>query len=564
MKMAGSRPYFGGVFSKILIILVVLSAMIVAVGLVGNSGIEEMNQAAANIFNSNTSVLFPLFDFLVTVYRTEYSAYEALEFNTSGAVTAFNRNLTECVGLLGNFLYNLPDETRESLQQRWAEYEAVAQEFSNGLRSGKNDLLPLYYRFKEESRKLYSFCYELGKAQRIVGVDSFRTGRQIYSSTRTLQLIITIIGVALGLLIGFLVSRSIIRPLYKLRDSTQLLAKGDLNTRVDLSSRDEVGVVASAFNHAVEELRSMVTRTAQDAKKINASTHNLFRVVEETTTSLGELNKLIDELAAGAESQCHSVNLAIDTIQQATSRTNMVIRATQEINKICQEASADAQHGREATEEMIQAIDNFIFSVRQIKEVVSGLVEDSEQIQILVDIIRDIAEKSTLLSLNASIEAARAGEHGRSFAVVATNIGVLARRSREAVEHINEVIQLILRKNQQVAHAVDESNTEIEKGRNQLARSIALFKELMGKVEMIARNISQITEAASQVGNDNEKVITKIEQVHQISQNNLTAMEEVSATFEQQYSTTIVIKESAQQLDELANELSLATDRFIL
>jgi methyl-accepting chemotaxis protein len=243
---------------------------------------------------------------------------------------------------------------------------------------------------------------------------------------------------------------------------------------------------------------------------------------------------------------------------------NLVIGATQEINKICQEASADAQHGREATEEMIEAIDKFIFSVQQIKEVVSGLVEDSRQIQVLVDIIRDIAEKTTLLSLNASIEAARAGEHGRGFAVVATNIGLLAKRSREAVDHINEVIELVLRKNQQVVYTVDESNTEIEKGRNQLTRSIALFKELMGKVETIARNISQITEAASQVGNDNEKIITKIEQVHQISQDNLTAMEEVSATFEQQYSTTIVIKESAHQLDELANELSLATDKFIL
>src|SRR5690606_11006907 len=122
---------------------------------------------------------------------------------------------------------------RESLEQRWAEYETVARELYNDLRSEDSDHAPFYYRFKEESRKLYSFCYELGKAQRIVGVDSFRTGRQIYSSTRTLQTIITIIGVALGLLIGFLVSRSIIRPLYKLRDSTQLLAKGDLNTRVD-------------------------------------------------------------------------------------------------------------------------------------------------------------------------------------------------------------------------------------------------------------------------------------------------------------------------------------------
>jgi methyl-accepting chemotaxis protein len=147
---------------------------------------------------------------------------------------------------------------------------------------------------------------------------------------------------------------------------------------------------------------------------------------------------------------------------------NLVIGATQEINKICQEASADAQHGREATEEMIEAIDKFIFSVQQIKEVVSGLVEDSRQIQVLVDIIRDIAEKTTLLSLNASIEAARAGEHGRGFAVVATNIGLLAKRSREAVDHINEVIELVLRKNQQVVYTVDESNTEIEKGRNQL------------------------------------------------------------------------------------------------
>ena len=459
MKLAKLRPYFSGVFLKSLVILIVLSIMIIAVGLVGNSGIEEMNQAAANIFNSNTSILFPLFDFLETIYRTEYSAFEAVELGSSGSTSAYYGRLTECVGQVGNFFYNLPEETREGFNQIWTEYEEAAREFYNGLRGRESDLTPLYYRFKDESNKLYNFCYELGKAQRIVGVDSFRTGRQVYSSRRTLQRIITIIGVILGLLIGILVSRSIVRPLHKLRDSTRLLAQGDLKTRVDLSSRDEVGVVAAAFNHAVAELRSMVTRTAHDAKKINASTHNLFRVVEETTTSLGELNKLIDHLAAGAESQCHSVNSAIDTIQQATSRMNLVIGATQEINKICQEASADAQHGREATEEMIEAIDKFIFSVQQIKEVVSGLVEDSRQIQVLVDIIRDIAEKTTLLSLNASIEAARAGEHGRGFAVVATNIGLLAKRSREAVDHINEVIELVLRKNQQVVYTVDESNT---------------------------------------------------------------------------------------------------------
>ncbi|NLY91540.1 MAG: hypothetical protein GX081_08050 [Firmicutes bacterium] len=182
----------------------------------------------------------------------------------------------------------------------------------------------------------------------------------------------------------------------------------------------------------------------------------------------------------------------------------------------------------------------------------------------MVDIIRDIAEKSTLLSLNASIEAARAGEHGRGFGVVATNIGQLAKRSREAVDHINEVLELILRKNQHIVLTVDESNAEIEKGRNRLTKNIALFKELMNKVETIARNISQISDAASQVESDNEKVITKIEEVSRISQNNLAAMEEVSATFQQQYSTTIVIKESAHQLDELANELSSTTDKFII
>lgn len=567
MKISGKpklKLVFSGVFFKIFVILIVLSVMIVAVGLVGNSGIEEMNHAAANIFNSNTSVLFPLFDFLETIYRMEHSAFEAVELGSSGSISAYYGRLTECVGQVGNFFYNLTEETRKSFNQVWTEYEEAARELYNGLKARDSNIGPLYYHFKDVSNKLYKFCYELGKAQRIVGVESFRTGRQVYASTRTLQMIITIIGVSLGLFIGILVSRSIIRPLYKLRDSTRLLAQGDLNTRVDLTSRDEVGVVASAFNHAVEELRSMVTRTAHVGKKINTSTHNLFQVVEETTNSLGELDKLIDHLAAGAESQSQSVNLAIDSIQQATLRTNQVIKSTLEINKICQAASEDAQRGEDATEEMIQAIDNFIFSVRQIKEVVGGLVEDSRQIQDLVDIIRDIAEKSTLLSLNASIEAARAGEHGRGFGVVATNIGQLAKRSREAVDHINEVLELILRKNQHIVLTVDESNAEIEKGRNRLTKNIALFKELMNKVETIARNISHISDAASQVESDNEKVITKIEEVSRISQNNLAAMEEVSATFQQQYSTTIVIKESAHQLDELANELSSTTDKFII
>lgn len=552
----------GSVILKILVILVFMGLTTVIVGYVGHSKIKEMNQVANDIFFSNTSIIFPLSDFMETIYRTENSASAAVRQGSSGAISALSSNLTDCAGQVGNFKFYLTPEESAEFDQYWNKYEKAVRDLYNELRNNGPAAAALYLRFRNESGNLYRHAYELSKSRRIQGLSSFNQGKIVFSSAVALQTWITVVGVLMATIIGLLVALSIIHPLQALRRTANCLAEGDLRAQTDIRSHDEVGMVAGAFNQAVQELRSMVTNAYEHAKKINVASHEVFSVVEATNRSFKEINEAIEALAVGASSQTTTVEEALKAVQKAVNGSTAVIKDTLDINNLCQEAALAANRGGEAAAEMIKTIDGFVGIVREIEKVVGNLADDSKEIQDMVEVINDIAEKTTLLSLNASIEAARAGEYGRGFAVVAANIRKLSARSQESAAHINKVISRIIDRTDTAVTAVEQGTEEVDKGRRTLLETLEVFEELIKRVDQIAGGIANITETASKISDENKAAIPEMTKISRISQDNLAAIEEVSATFEEQYSATSVVTEAARELQSLAEALAAAADRF--
>ncbi len=549
------------VIFKIIVILLFMSLTTVIVSMVGISKIRDMNQVANDIFYSNSSVLFPLSDTLQLVYNIEHIASRAIN-GESAAVSELSSQTSNVTGQLGNFDYILTEEDLSLITDLSKKYQESLRNLYNELRNEGSNVIPIYHVFQKNSSNLYKSLFDLGKIYRIKGLETYNRGKRIYSSVILLQNWITVIGVLVAIIIGVLVALSIIRPLAELRKSSDFLAQGDLRVRVDIKSHDEVGAVAGAFNRAVEKLRLMVVEAANDAKNITVSSNELSKAANETGRSLGELNQLVEELAVSANTQSSAVDSAIKLVQKASEGAKSVTQATIEINNTCSEASVAAERGGEAAGEMTQAINTLVDTVSDISRMVEDLANDSKEIQDLVDVIRDISEKTNLLSLNASIEAARAGEQGRGFAVVATSIRQLASQSRESVEHIDEVINKIFEKTNRAVITMEEGNIEVGKGRQTIVETANLFKELVRQVDEIVTSITHITKTTNQLGESNEAVINEMSKVSQISEDNLAAVEEVSATFEEQYASTMIVAEAAKNLLEMAEQLSEAAGKF--
>jgi methyl-accepting chemotaxis protein len=546
---------------KIAAILLFMTMITIIISIVGFIQIRDMNQVANDIFLSNSTILYPLSEALELIYKVDQMASRAIE-GDSLALSQISTQMNNVTGQIGCFSAYLSQADIEKIQVLQNKYQRDLRDFYNEIRTNGPMASYLYSKFKNDSQNLYASLFTLGTQSRIKGLKTYSRGQKIYNSALTIQTWITVLGVLIAIFIGFMVANSIVQPLQKLRSTTELLAKGDLRVKAEIKSQDEVGAVATAFNRAIDELRLMVTEAAENAQHITTSSNELFKVTDETTHSLGDLSQLVSELATGATTQTQSVKSAIQLIQKATEDSNLVTTATIQINNVCKEASVAAERGGEATSEMTAAINSLVETVNKINHVVQNLAEDSTAIRKIVDVIREIAEKTSLLSLNASIEAARAGEHGRGFAVVASNIRQLSIQSRESVEQIDEVINNIFIKTDSAVMTMEQGTIQVDKSRNTLIETTNLYKELIKQVSQIIESIALITETADQMNVNNQVVITEMAKVSQISQDNLAAAEEVSATFQQQYASTMVVNDAAGQLQKMAEQLSTTANKF--
>lgn len=555
---------FRSVVSKIIGILLLTSFFTVVVGSVGLIKINQMNDVAKDIYNKNTSTLIPLDDLLQSLYLMNEYASRAVLRNDSNAVSSLSTNINNTNGQFSSFQYTLPDRTYQEMAKHWNRYYSSVRDLYNDLSRGGANASTLYVRFQNESDSFYSYIYTLGRKLRIAGADSFSNGKKIYDSALMLQALFTGVGFIIAVLVGFWIALSILGPLRQLQNKTELLAEGNLKVQIDIQADEEINAVNRVFNKAVDELRSMVTRSIDYSNQLNVSCDDIFRAAEGASQTLSNINQLVEDLTKGASIQSNTVEQTIESVQKASEGSNSVIKATLAINVVCQEASAVTNSGSQAVTDLIKTVDNLVSTVNEIDVVIQELSTDSKQILQFSEMIGEIADQTTLLALNASIEAARAGDGSKGFSVIADHVGELAARSEESAKHINKVVKLILEKTEKAVEVAKLGTQGAAAGRNNILQTVNLFKNLVERLDKITTSIGHIADISSQMGESNKTVIKEMGTISEISQSNLAAAEEVSATFEEQYSSMMVVADAARQLRELAQQLWSAAERFVI
>jgi len=333
------------------------------------------------------------------------------------------------------------------------------------------------------------------------------------SATFARALIIAVLVLATAVVVSIIISaymgRLILLPLKQAVKVAKLVTSGDLNSRIEVISKDESGQLAQSLKDMNDSLARIVFNVRSGANAIAAA-------ATEIATGNSDLSERTAEQASSLEETASSLEELTSTVTQ------------------------NAEHTREASALASDACDISVKGGRTVSQVVitmGAITESSKKIVDIISVIEGIAYQTNLLALNAAVEAARAGEQGRGFAVVASEVRNLARRSADAAKEIKSLI--------------DDSVSNVEKGSKLVNEAGQTMSQITGSIKKVSDIIAEIAAASTEQSSGIEQVNQAIVQMDNVTQQNAAMVEEASAA-------ASALEEQAKALIEAVNVFKIA------
>ena len=357
----------------------------------------------------------------------------------------------------------------------------------------------------------------------------------IFWKNVTVQLTIVGIVTALMAILLSILSRQISRPLRELSDTmNSIQTTQDLSRQVIVRGEDEIGAIGHSFNAMIKSFQAIIQQVADSVREVASDAHGLSQVSQRVAVSTNQQSDAAASMAASVE----QMSVSIDHVAENSRET---YAAAQQAGELSTKGS-EIVHSSAA--EMLKIAD----SVNHSTQVMQTLGEQSNQISAIVNAIKEIADQTNLLALNAAIEAARAGEQGRGFAVVADEVRKLAERTTKATVEIGTMIGAIQSGTQSAVASMDEGASKVRGGvelANQAGDSMHRINQGAGQV--IAA-VSEITNALGEQSAAAGQLAVSVERIARMSEQNSVEVGEIAST--------------AERLEQLASSLAGAVGKF--
>ncbi len=345
----------------------------------------------------------------------------------------------------------------------------------------------------------------------------------------TVLLILLIVGT-----LWWTVRRWIAQPLAGAVRIANSIAAGDFTNRIEVEKNDEIGRLLSAFAAMQEELRRLMQQIRQAADQVAANTEQLKASAGDVASSSHEQSDAITSMAASVEQMSTSIMLIADNAGQA--------------ERIAHDSVAKARESTGIIDNAVAAMGRIADTVRETATTVETLGTHSESISSIAGTIREIADQTNLLALNAAIEAARAGEQGRGFAVVADEVRKLAERTAHSTHEITELISAIQVGTRAAVSKMNQGVAEVGQGVELAATATESIQAMHSGAESVSRAVAGINDAIREQSTASHTVANGVEQI----------ADKVEKNSSEAQNTAV----AADKLQELAGRLHTNVGRF--
>lgn len=387
------------------------------------------------------------------------------------------------------------------------------------------------------------------------------------NTIRNQILIISLIGIILIFIAGYLLVNWQLKPLNKVLIAFESLQNGNLSEEVLLEDgiikrKDEIGTLAKGFNAMSKQIREIISEIQSMAQQVASYSEELADSGDEVSKAAEEVGFTVQKVADGAENQSEKLESTTENINDLNSKVQGLENQAHNMNQVSNEVLEEIENGKKSIEQSIEQIAQVEEDSREVGEVIERLGQRSEEIGDIVKLISSVSSQTNLLALNAAIEAARAGEAGRGFSVVADEIRELAEESSSATENIAKLINAIQKDVNLTVAKMDNSSERVKQSSVKINKNGEIFDRISMEIDNLIKTIFNSVENINQAAETSQEIESEVDEINSISQDFAANSEEVAASSEEQIASTEEIVSSAKKLKEMADELAKISNKF--
>ena len=484
--------------TRIVILIGLLSALLIAIGSIGLLGISKSNAALKTVYEDRTIPAGQIAEIQRLMLRNRLAITVTLVEATAADVARNTAEVEANIVAIGKvwevYMATTLTPNEEKLAKAFAENRnKFVQE---GLRPAvaalrANDTKAAHQVVVEKIRPLYAPLGEgiaaLLQLQLDEAKKEYTTAVGRYETIRAIAIAAIVVGLSVALLFGFFLVRGISRSLDQAVRAADAVAQGDLSQPIDVDGKDEVARLLRALAAMRDSLVGIVSNVRQNSDSIATGSAQI-------ATGNADLSQRTEEQAANLQQTAASMEQLTSTVKQNSD-------TARQANQLATSASEAAANGGVV--------------VGQVVSTMVAITASSKKISDIISVIDGIAFQTNILALNAAVEAARAGEQGRGFAVVASEVRSLAQRSASAAKEIKSLIGESVERVETGSKLVDDAGKSMQDIVSQVKRVNDLIAEIS------AASVEQ-TQGISQVGD-------AVNQLDQVTQQNAALVEESAA-----------------------------------
>lgn len=341
---------------------------------------------------------------------------------------------------------------------------------------------------------------------------------------------------ALLVIIYLLTHHFVTAPLEELRKGLRDIAsgEGDLTRRLQVNGKDEVGQSALVFNEMMENFNQLIRQVRDSASQVSAR--------------VAALSDNTDRVSQSSHLQNEKSNEAAAAVEQLVSSISSIAQSAENVQHQSQESLARANEGSRNLTVLLGEMDVVESAVKEMATSVNDFVRNTEAITLMTREVKDIAEQTNLLALNAAIEAARAGEQGRGFAVVADEVRKLAEKSSRSASEIDTITATLSAQSVAVRRSIEQGLDHLASSQSAVATVSSVLQATNGSVTEVGHGLDAIASATEEQRRVSGNVEASIEAIASMARDNTGAVEQTAG--------------AAHDLKRLAEGLTAMVGRF--